>query len=150
MYFCTEKSRLTGAVVQLVRIQACHAWGRGFESRPYRKTSDFTICKIGCFFYHYPISFIHCVFFLLIATCFSKIIIHAKNTPITFKPFFPNTHLSFLTSFIRLTIYLSSDCISISFSQASKRSEFSAPSSLKHLHNSKKGCIFAPLLRNQG
>ena len=27
----------TGAVVQLVRIQACHAWGRGFESRPHRK-----------------------------------------------------------------------------------------------------------------
>ena len=26
-----------GAVVQLVRIQACHAWGRGFESRPHRK-----------------------------------------------------------------------------------------------------------------
>ncbi len=26
----------TGAVVQLVRIHACHAWGRGFESRPHR------------------------------------------------------------------------------------------------------------------
>ena len=26
-----------GAVVQLVRIHACHAWGRGFESRPHRK-----------------------------------------------------------------------------------------------------------------
>ena len=26
-----------GVVVQLVRIHACHAWGRGFESRPYRK-----------------------------------------------------------------------------------------------------------------
>ncbi len=25
-----------GAVVQLVRIHACHAWGRGFESRPHR------------------------------------------------------------------------------------------------------------------
>ncbi|MEY2702999.1 MAG: hypothetical protein RLY43_1637, partial [Bacteroidota bacterium] len=23
-----------GLVVQLVRIHACHAWGRGFESRP--------------------------------------------------------------------------------------------------------------------
>ena len=30
---CSLKS---GAVVQLVRIQACHAWGRGFESRPHR------------------------------------------------------------------------------------------------------------------
>jgi hypothetical protein len=26
-----------GAVVQLVRISACHAEGRGFESRPHRK-----------------------------------------------------------------------------------------------------------------
>ena len=26
-----------GAVVQLVRITACHAVGRGFESRPHRK-----------------------------------------------------------------------------------------------------------------
>jgi hypothetical protein len=24
-------------VVQLVRIHACHAWGRGFESRPDRR-----------------------------------------------------------------------------------------------------------------
>ncbi len=29
-----------GVVVQLVRIHACHAWGRGFESRPYRKRSS--------------------------------------------------------------------------------------------------------------
>ena len=27
---------INGAVVQLVRIHACHAWGRGFESRPHR------------------------------------------------------------------------------------------------------------------
>ncbi len=26
-----------GAVVQSVRIHACHAWGHGFESRPHRK-----------------------------------------------------------------------------------------------------------------
>ena len=31
-----EKEKLSGAVVQLVRIHACHAWGRGFESRPHR------------------------------------------------------------------------------------------------------------------
>ncbi len=30
-----------GAVVQLVRIHACHAWGRGFESRPHRRQKEF-------------------------------------------------------------------------------------------------------------
>ena len=32
-----EKKHLPGAVVQLVRIPACHAVGREFESRPHRK-----------------------------------------------------------------------------------------------------------------
>ena len=31
----TQKKTI-GAVVQLVRIHACHAWGREFESRPHR------------------------------------------------------------------------------------------------------------------
>ena len=29
-------SALKGALVQLVRIHACHAWGHGFESRTHR------------------------------------------------------------------------------------------------------------------
>ena len=29
-----------GAVVQLVRISACHAGGRGFESRPHRRKAS--------------------------------------------------------------------------------------------------------------
>src|SRR5690554_5053738 len=39
LIFCESEISLTynqylGLVVQLVRIHACHAWGRGFESRP--------------------------------------------------------------------------------------------------------------------
>ena len=48
-YLCIafEKSRATkwiGALVQLVRIHACHAWGHGFESRTHRK-----ICELESF-----------------------------------------------------------------------------------------------------
>ena len=31
------KEKLNGALVQLVRIHACHAWGHGFESRTHRQ-----------------------------------------------------------------------------------------------------------------
>ena len=37
------KSCLPGVVVQLVRIPACHAGGRGFESRPLRQSSVFAV-----------------------------------------------------------------------------------------------------------
>ena len=43
-YLCTAIERdcesieiKNGALVQLVRIHACHAWGHGFESRTHRK-----------------------------------------------------------------------------------------------------------------
>ena len=32
------KKYCNGALVQLVRIHACHAWGHGFESRTHRKS----------------------------------------------------------------------------------------------------------------
>ena len=39
----------SGSVVQLVRIHACHAWGRGFESRPdrfQRKQNKVKLCNL--------------------------------------------------------------------------------------------------------
>ena len=35
-----SNKKLNGALVQLVRIHACHAWGHGFESRTHRKASE--------------------------------------------------------------------------------------------------------------
>ena len=32
------KQTKNGALVQLVRIHACHAWGHGFESRTHRNS----------------------------------------------------------------------------------------------------------------
>ena len=40
-----ETIKIIGALVQLVRIHACHAWGHGFESRTHRK-SFFRFIKI--------------------------------------------------------------------------------------------------------
>ena len=45
MHPLLKKKQLSGAVVQLVRIPACHAVGREFESRPHRKKHPH-----GCFF----------------------------------------------------------------------------------------------------
>ena len=41
---------LCGVVVQLVRIPACHAGGRGFESRPFRQLSRDNEAPKGAFF----------------------------------------------------------------------------------------------------
>ena len=34
-----ESDEINGALVQLVRIHACHAWGHGFESRTHRNNT---------------------------------------------------------------------------------------------------------------
>ena len=34
-----ETIKIIGALVQLVRIHACHAWGHGFESRTHRNNT---------------------------------------------------------------------------------------------------------------
>ena len=39
--------KLNGALVQLVRIHACHAWGHGFESRTHRRSLQIIlICRL--------------------------------------------------------------------------------------------------------
>ena len=43
---------MCGPVVQLVRIHACHAWGRGFESRPDRqKQKSLVHCESKTFLF---------------------------------------------------------------------------------------------------
>ena len=52
-YLCIRNFKLWhyGSVVQLVRIRACHARGRGFESRPDRKNEKSYISfDVGLFF----------------------------------------------------------------------------------------------------
>ena len=53
-YLCTRKPKgatNNGAVVQLVRILACHARGRGFEPRPHRKRGESEMVLLF-FLYH--------------------------------------------------------------------------------------------------
>ena len=45
-----ETIKIIGALVQLVRIHACHAWGHGFESRTHRNK-----IKINSLQRQYPI-----------------------------------------------------------------------------------------------
>ena len=68
-YLCIafEKSRATkwiGALVQLVRIHACHAWGHGFESRTHRTICELESCTTQVLFLFvisgiYPIVLFH-------------------------------------------------------------------------------------------
>ena len=47
-----QSQKTNGVVVQLVRILPCHGRGRGFESRPHRKTK--TLVTLGFFLFNIP------------------------------------------------------------------------------------------------
>ena len=56
IYLCSPlgKERLFGLVVQLVRMPACHAGGREFESRPDRRNKEKVVGNVNLFFVASP------------------------------------------------------------------------------------------------
>ena len=48
--------KINGALVQLVRIHACHAWGHGFESRTHREREKCESVSLFLFISHKPFS----------------------------------------------------------------------------------------------
>ena len=63
-----KQQKLNGALVQLVRIHACHAWGHGFESRTHRERVP---NKFGTLFYYT---------FPVIKKCSLKLMLHQTPT----------------------------------------------------------------------
>lgn len=51
-----NKKKINGALVQLVRIHACHAWGHGFESRTHREREKCESVSLFLFISHKPFS----------------------------------------------------------------------------------------------
>ena len=50
-----ETIKIIGALVQLVRIHACHAWGHGFESRTHREREKCESVSLFLFISHKPL-----------------------------------------------------------------------------------------------
>ena len=85
------KQKLNGALVQLVRIHACHAWGHGFESRTHRNK--------GCKSSYYEIYTLFHTLFVSICNSFRRVFV---SFGMKYKPNSCSYRLFFLSLWIRI------------------------------------------------
>lgn len=87
----SNKTKNTGALVQLVRIHACHAWGHGFESRTHRNK--------GCKSSYYEIYTLFHTLFVSICNSFRRVFV---SFGMKYKPNSCSYRLFFLFLWIRI------------------------------------------------